>query len=166
MCSKEEVRKSCMLVLGPRWSTLFKKEEKRGLLFDPNPGSYALTLLLEASQECLRHRRIVLRFSNLGFDQARFQQQFSPFFYFKAITNPLTLLLILFSLLLRHSSCLPWKLRLRRFSLATGPLLSTHPRLFPSLPPFPTSLLTYLGFISLVEGLVCMWYLPRNSPGL
>ena len=80
MCSKKEVRKSCILVLGPMRSTFFKKKEKQGLLLDPNPVPHARTLVFGPSQEFLWHRRIVLRFSNIGFDQARSQQQFSLFF--------------------------------------------------------------------------------------
>ena len=50
---QKEVRKSCMLVLGPMVSVFFKKEEKRGSQLDPNPGPHARTLVLGPSQEFL-----------------------------------------------------------------------------------------------------------------
>ena len=69
-----------MLVLGPRWSTLFKKEEKRFSVLDPNPVPHARTLVLGPYKEYLWHIRIVLIFGNHGFYQSILQQQNSILF--------------------------------------------------------------------------------------
>ena len=80
ICSKKKVRKSCMLVLDPRWSTLFKKEEKQGLLLDLNLWPHSHTLVLVPSYEWLWHRHMVQRLSNICFDQSRSQQHICIFF--------------------------------------------------------------------------------------
>ena len=138
-----------------------------------NPGPHARTLVLGPPQECLRHRHIVLRFRNLGFYQARSQQQFYIFFaiqkfciwsshittiifsffiYFKATITSSAFLILLLTFRRRHLSCLPWTLRICRCPLTTRPILLTHPRLRPDPPPYLILLLTYLGSLSLVGG--------------
>ena len=72
-----------MLVIGSMINTFFKNKEKQGSLLDPNPGPHACTLVLGPSQEYFWHRRLVLRFRNLVFDQDISQQQFSLFFDLK-----------------------------------------------------------------------------------
>ena len=143
---------------------LQKGRKKRGLLLDQNPVPHARTLLLDPYQECLGHRRIVQRFKNIGFDQARSQQQFSLFLYIKSTTTSLILLLLLLALRRHHPSCIPQTLHIRCCLLTTGPLFLTHPRLLPSPTPSSTSLLTYLGSIYTMGGLMHVWAILRNRP--
>ena len=84
-----------MLVLGPMIKKFFKKEEKQGSLLYPNPGPHARTLVLGPSQLNFWHIRIVLRFINLVFVQARSKQKNSLSFYFKATTTYLNSFVIL-----------------------------------------------------------------------
>ena len=89
MCSKKEVRKSCMLVLGCMWSMCFKKDEKWGSLLDTDIGPPAHTLVVVPFQKCLWHRRIVYIFSNLRFYQAISQQKILFFLTSMLLLPPL-----------------------------------------------------------------------------
>ena len=54
-----------------------KRKKKKGSLLNLKLVNHGHNLVLRPSQECLLHRHIVLRFSNIGFDKYIFQHQFS-----------------------------------------------------------------------------------------